>query len=312
MCPNQSEPLMRIPVLINNHDVDALIYNAASLNFISKTFIDNNSLNSHCSNTSKVAVRVANSQRIASHKIFIPSSFIINGIDYGGLQFRVLPHLKCADVILGLPGQKELNMIIIPTDDMINIGGVDISPKSVDRRVQLNLIDADKMEQIMKKASRSNKQTSDFFTMSIQQVQEMSEISSYFGDDYDQKLRDLINEFSDVSEEFKGLPPDRGDLNHKIRLTGEPRRQRRNRLSPAEFAEVRKQCTDLFANGRVRVSSSPYAAPVLLVRKPYGLSIRIGSHFQESIPLILAFPYDQCIDSLHQGMIDASILRVKV
>lgn len=270
LCPNQSEPLMRIPVLINNNDVDALIDNAASLNFISKTFIDNNSLNSHCRNTSKVAVRVANSQRITSHKIFIPDSFIINGIDYSGLQFRVLPQLECADVILGLPGQKELNMIIRPADDMISIDGVDISAKSEDRRVRLNLINADKMEQIMKKASRSNKQTSDFFTMSVQQVQEMSEISSDFGDEYDQKLRELVNEFSDVSEEFKGLPPDRGDLNHKIRLTGEPRRQRRNRLSPAEFAEVRKQCTDLFANGRVRVSSSPYAAPVLLVRKPDG------------------------------------------
>ena len=44
----------------------------------------------------------------------------------------------------------------------------------------------------------------------------------------------------------------------------------------------------------------------------YVVSIRIGSHFQESIPPILAFPYDQCIDSLRQGMIDASILRVKV
>ena len=63
---------------------------------------------------------------------------------------------------------------------------------------------------------------------------------------------------------------DRGQWNHKVRLTGTPRRHRRNRLSPPEFAELKKQCTKLLSHGRVQISSSPYAAPIILVRKPNG------------------------------------------
>ena len=268
--PDIPVPLMRVPVVINHHDVDALIDTAATLNFVSKSFIDNHELNSLCMKADKVAVRVANSQRIASHKIFTPETLMIDGIDYAGIQFRVLPHLKCADVILGLPAQRELDMIIRPKDNMISIKGIDILSKAEDRKVQCHIIDLDKLEQVVRKASRSKKQTSDFFMLSIQQVEEITKITSDFGEDYDSQLRELVEEFSDVTEDFKGLPPDRGKLNHKIRLSGTPRRQRRNRLSPAEFAEVKSQCTDLFANGRVRVSSSPYAAPIILVRKPDG------------------------------------------
>ena len=41
-------------------------------------------------------------------------------------------------------------------------------------------------------------------------------------------------------------------------------------MSVPEFEELKKQCTDLFEQGRVRISDSPYAAPIILVRKPDG------------------------------------------
>ena len=161
-------------------------------------------------------------------------------------------------------------MIIKPKENIVSINGVDISSQSENRRVSCQTIDCDKLEKVMKKASRSKKQSSDFFVISLQLAEQITAIKSDFGEDYDERLRSLVEEYADVASDFVGLPPKRGELDHKVKLTGIPRRQRRNRLSPAEFAELKKQCTDLFAQGRVRVSNSPYAAPIILVRKADG------------------------------------------
>ena len=152
MNPDHPELLMRVPVKINDQETDALIDNAATLNFVSKSFIDEHEFHEFCAKAPKVAVRVANSQRVASWKVFIPKSLIINGTDYSGIQFRVLPHLKCADIILGLPAQKALDMVIRPKENIVSINGADVSSQSEDRRVSCQVIDCDKLEKVMKKS----------------------------------------------------------------------------------------------------------------------------------------------------------------
>jgi hypothetical protein len=47
-------------------------------------------------------------------------------------------------------------------------------------------------------------------------------------------------------------------------------RQRRNRLFVPAYEELKRQCNDLFKQGLVRVSICPYAAPIVMVRKPDG------------------------------------------
>ena len=91
---------------------------------------------------------------------------------------------------------------------------------------------------------------------------------------FDQQLKHLITEFADVTVEPQGLPPHRGHLDHKVKLTSYPPRQRRNRLSMPEYEELKRQCTELFKEGKVRISRSPYAAPIVMVRKSDG-SIRV-------------------------------------
>ena len=84
-------------------------------------------------------------------------------------------------------------------------------------------------------------------------------------------IKNLITEFADITEDPQGLPPSRGELDHKIRLAGFPKRQRRNRFFVLEYEELKRQWTDLFQKGKVKVSSSPYAAPIVMVRKHDGL-----------------------------------------
>ena len=269
MDPNHPEPLMQIPVRVNDIDVPALVDNAATLNFVSEGFVQSNNLKEYCKLApKKVAVRVANSQRICATKIFIPKHLSVNGIDFSGIQFYVLPHLKCADVILGLPAQKAMDMIIYPKEESINVSGIDVPCIPQDRRVSCMLIEDNKLDKVFRKASRSKKQTTDFFVISLQLAEQIAAIETDFGSEYDEEIRSLVKEYEDITQDFKGLPPDRGPWNHKIRLTGTPRRQRRNRLSPPEFAELKKQCTELLSQGRVQISNSPYAAPIILVRKP--------------------------------------------
>ena len=63
-------------------------------------------------------------------------------------------------------------------------------------------------------------------------------------------------------------------LDHKVKLTGYPPRQRRNRLTVPEYDELKRQCTELFEQGKIRTSNNPYAAPIVMVRKSDG-SVRV-------------------------------------
>jgi hypothetical protein len=130
------------------------------------------------------------------------------------------------------------------------------------------------MNQIIVKQARNKKYPVDVFLISLHFAEELVTIKSDFGEQFGQQLKHPITEFADVAEEPQGLPPHRGHLDHKVKLIGYPPRLRRNRLSMPEYKELKRQCTELFKEGKVRISKSSYAAPIVMVRKTYG-SIRV-------------------------------------
>ncbi|KAJ9534124.1 hypothetical protein QJQ45_002120 [Haematococcus lacustris] len=85
------------------------------------------------------------------------------------------------------------------------------------------------------------------------------------------KLKDLINEYSDVFAPFNGLPPER-PIGHTIPLQPgcKPPALPAYRMTQPELAEMKKQITAFLAQGIIEPSSSPYAAPVLFVKKKSG------------------------------------------
>ena len=304
MDPDQPEPLMRLPISFDGCDTDALVDNAATLNFVSGDFVDRHNLKWRTA--PKVAVRVANAQRIASTRIVVPENLVINGVNYSGIQFRVLSNLKAADVILGLPAQRSINMTICPGSDSVKIDDVDVPCVKQDRHVDCFLLDCKGIEKLLRKQTR--KQTADFFLVDIKKVVDEALVTSDFGPEFDEKLRKLLDEYTDVSSEFTGLPPSRGIYDHKIQFTNEPRRQRRNRLSVPEFEELKRQCIEYFSQGRVRISNSPYAAPIILVRKPDG-SMRLCIDYRGANECTVkdAFPLPR-IDELLEKLRNAKVL----
>jgi len=136
------------------------------------------------------------------------------------------------------------------------------------------LVDSSKMQEILSKAARNRHNECELFQVSLHLNEELQSIKTDFGPKLDNQLKELITEFATATQELQGLPPHQGILDHKIRLTSYPIRQRRNRLSVPEFQKLKRQCIDIFKQGLVRVSNSPSAALIVMVRKSGG-SIRV-------------------------------------
>ena len=267
--PDHPFTLMRLPVEMDGAQTDALLDLGATLNFCSEEFALRHNL--ALQKAPKLPVRVANGARICTRRMVVPTAFTLGGHTYTDLQFRVLPHLKAADVILGLPAMKALDIVVRPSDNTVTANGkpVDCSPQP--RTVECHVIEPDRLAKLARKAQRTNRQQGEFFLVSIQpgdHDDSIAGIKTDFGDEFDSKLRTLVHSYEDITKDFEGLPPSRGNLDHRVELTGTPARQRRNRLSPAETAELHKQCKEMFKQGRVEISTAPYAAPIVLVRKP--------------------------------------------
>lgn len=86
-----------------------------------------------------------------------------------------------------------------------------------------------------------------------------------------QQLKELIQEFAGLFAEAKGLPPKRS-CDHAINLLPgvQPFRLRPYRYTPDQKDEIEKQVKEMLENGIIQYSSSPFASPVLLVKKKDG------------------------------------------
>jgi len=188
-----------------------------------------------CKIAPKLAIRVASEQSISTTKVFCPSVFTIDGHKFTDLQFRVLPHFKSSDITLGLLALKKLRVVIDPSLNTFTVGDLTIIYNRESRRISCMIVDFNKTDQIIVKQVRNNNNPSDVFLMSLHYAKDLGSVKSDFGEQFDQQLKQLIMEFADVTEEPQGLPPHRGHLDHKVKLTDYPPRQRRSRLAVPEY-----------------------------------------------------------------------------
>ncbi|KAK1606634.1 hypothetical protein QYE76_030307 [Lolium multiflorum] len=84
-------------------------------------------------------------------------------------------------------------------------------------------------------------------------------------------LTHLLQQHGDIFEEPQGLPPPRA-CDHRIHLLpgSAPVAVRPYRYPQLQKDELERQCALMLAAGIIRISTSPFSAPVLLVRKSDG------------------------------------------
>jgi len=147
------------------------------------------------------------------------------------------------------------------------MGNFTINCNRESRRISCMIVDSGKVDQVIVKHTRKKINPSGVFLISLNFGEDLATAKSDFGEQIDKQLKQLITELADVTDEPQGLPPHRGHLDHKVKRTGYPPRHRRNRLSVPEYEELKHQCIELFKEGKVRISSGPYVAPIVMVRK---------------------------------------------
>ena len=79
----------------------------------------------------------------------------------------------------------------------------------------------------------------------------------------------VVSEFPDLfPDDIAGLPPEREvEFTIDLILGTEPISIPPYRMAPAEFRELKAQLEELLSNGFIRLSNSPWEAPVLFVKK---------------------------------------------
>ena len=85
------------------------------------------------------------------------------------------------------------------------------------------------------------------------------------------EIQQVLQEHSSCCDTPKGLPPHR-PFDHKINLMQgvQPVNVRPYRYSPQQKDEIEKQIREMLQQGIIRTSQSPFASPVLLVKKKDG------------------------------------------
>jgi hypothetical protein len=83
-------------------------------------------------------------------------------------------------------------------------------------------------------------------------------------------LAAFLEEFKDVVNPSKVLPPVKADVEHHIQTTGPPIASKFRRLDPDKLAAAKAEFLQLERDGIVQRSNSPWSSPLHMVRKPDG------------------------------------------
>ncbi|GJX37459.1 putative reverse transcriptase domain-containing protein [Tanacetum coccineum] len=169
------------------------------------------------------------------------------------------------DCTLGLLGHPfdidlmpvELGSFDVIIDEMLIIQGDDCDSKS---KSKLNIISCTKTQKYIKKGCQVY----------------LAQVTSKKADDKSEEKRledvPIVREFPEVFlEDLPGLPPDR-QVEFQIDLVpgAAPVARAPYRLAPAEMQGLSTQLQKLSDKGFIRLSSSPWGAPVLFVKKKDG------------------------------------------
>nr|XP_027071740.1 uncharacterized protein LOC113696535 [Coffea arabica] len=121
--------------------------------------------------------------------------------------------------------------------------------------------------------------------------------------DISELVEQVLQQFSQIFATPTGLPPER-ELDHQITLKpgAEPFKLKPYRYPHSHKAEIEKQVAEMLTNGIVKHSTSPFASPVLLVKKKNTWRLCIDYRRLNEVTVKDRFPIpniDELLDELH-------------
>ena len=127
--------------------------------------------------------------------------FTIDGHEFIDLQFRILPHFKSSNIILGLPFLKKLDVVIHRSLNSFSMGEFTIHCNCESLRISCMIVDSGKMNQIIVKHVRNKKNPTDVFLISLHFAEELAIVKCDFNEQLGQYLEHLIAQIADKTEE---------------------------------------------------------------------------------------------------------------
>lgn len=86
------------------------------------------------------------------------------------------------------------------------------------------------------------------------------------------EVRQVLEEFTDVFQEPKSLPPQRTHDHHiPLKIDTYPFTIRPNRYPQFQKDEIEKVVKEMLESGIIQPSQSPFTSPILLVKKKMGV-----------------------------------------
>ena len=187
-------------------------------------------------------------------------------------DFMVIPLGNC-DVVLGIQWLVTLG------DITWNLQKLEMSFLTSAKKVLLHGIKQGSVRTVkslkLNEQQQSQVQIAMIYTRPMEEVQEC-QVNAIEGPIQEAQntspITKLQEEFSDIFAEPTALPPFRENHNHKIPVKegSDPINQRPYRYAVHQKNEIDKMVEEMLAAGTIQPSSSPYASPVVLVKKKDG------------------------------------------
>jgi hypothetical protein len=272
----EARPLIRteltVRTLDDGHQISGLVDCAATLDFVYENFVRRFALHTR-KFVSKTHVRLANGQRVTSSTVCDVTFELARHAFHR--TFYVLRDLRAADLILGLPwlDDEQASLHFGTTRVFTLMDGTSVETTLEERRPECLLMSSTKVQNLMRKTRRISERHAEFYVIDVTQAADQP-TDFHAGEELTTEQRDtfrslLYDDFPELLQHVDSLHVSR-QWDHPIETTGPMRRQRLNKLSPAERAELNRQLKDAVKACQIRPSYSEFGSPILIVRKANG------------------------------------------
>ena len=267
---------IRLDGKVKGHLARILLDSGSSSNVVAASFVKSRGI-ALCATMGLHEIELPNGEKLKVSAT-VPKASVLLGDSKEHVSFLVAEIDVPADVVLGMPWLRKHNPRIDWINSTINFSraGRSIQLKGVKDWVEQPepksperpgfLLNALQFKRLAKKKSN---------TLFYAQLKPVSAEASgeHRVESLKQPVADLLEEYQDVFPQDlpTGVPPVRG-VEHSIELTPgtEPPSRAAYRLPVSQMKELSRQLEELSDKGFIRPSTSPYGAPVLLVKKKDG------------------------------------------